>query len=163
MKTLFLVRHAKSSWAEPGTTDFERPLNDRGKRDAVEMGKRLRLKEIHLDKIISSPAFRAEKTALLFAHEMGYSEDGIKWDKNLYLASPEMIVEVLKQVPDTVNSLAVFCHNPGITELANTLSSVRVDNMPTGSVYAVKFEGESWKDFEKASPRFLFFDYPKSK
>lgn len=163
MKTLYLVRHAKSSWAEPGATDFERPLNDRGKRDAADMGKRLKLREIHFDSIISSPALRAEKTALLFAREMGYDTEAIIWDKDLYLAAPETILNTISKVPDTVNSLAIFCHNPGITELANTLSSVRVDNMSTGSVYAVSYAGESWKEFEKASPRFLFFDYPKSR
>lgn len=163
MKTLYLVRHAKSSWAEPGTTDFERPLNDRGKRDAAEMGKRLRLREIQFDQIISSPAHRAEKTALLFAHETGYDSSLIVWDKELYLASPEAIAHTISKVPDDINHLAVFCHNPGITELANTLSSVRVDNMPTGSIYAVSFPDFSWNEFHKANHRFFFFDYPKSK
>ena len=83
MKTLFLVRHAKSSWAEPGATDFERPLNDRGKRDAADMGKRLKLREIHFDSIISSPALRAEKTAILFARELGYDTEAIIWDNGL--------------------------------------------------------------------------------
>lgn len=163
MKTLFLVRHAKSSWAEPGATDFERPLNDRGKRDAAEMGKRLKLRGIQFDRIISSPAVRAKKTAFLFAHEMGYDTEAIIWDRELYLAAPDTILKTIGKVPNTVNSLAIFCHNPGITELANTLSSVRVDNMPTGSVYVVNFNGLSWEEFEKASHRFVFFDYPKSK
>lgn len=163
MKTLYLVRHAKSSWAEPGTTDFERPLNDRGRRDAAEMGKRLRLRDIQFDRIISSPAARAEKTALLFAQETGYDPALIAWEQELYLASPEAIVSCIRKVPEEIGHLAIFCHNPGITDLANTLSSVRVDNMPTGSVYAVSFPDFSWNDFNKAHHRFFFFDYPKSK
>lgn len=163
MKTLYLVRHAKSSWAEPGVTDFERPLNERGKRDAADMGRRLKEKGITFDQILSSPALRAKATAKLFARETGYEKDSIIWDKELYLASPDEILQSIQQIPDNIQSLAVCCHNPGITELANMLSPVKIDNMPTGAVFAITFSASSWGHIKAGIPTFLFFDFPKSK
>lgn len=162
MKTLILVRHAKSSWSDAGIDDFDRPLNDRGKRDAPEMAKRLIEREIKIDLFVSSPAKRAKKTANFFAEEFNYAPDKIQYIKELYLAGMHDFNSAIKATPSSVNSLILFSHNPGITELANSLSNARVDDMPTCAVFAVTIDTNDWSNFESASKNFLFFDYPKS-
>lgn len=162
MRTLLLVRHAKSSWAEPGLGDFDRPLNDRGKRDAPEMARRIRKKNISVDLLVSSPAKRASKTARLFAEELSINPDQIKYVPELYLAGTAEFIRAIKFIDDSYNTIAIFSHNPGITEFANSLTSVRVDEMPTCAVYALTGDSNSWKTFMEGNKQFLFFDYPKS-
>lgn len=162
MKTLLLVRHAKSSWAEPGLNDFDRPLNDRGKKDAPEMAKRIKDKGVKIDAFVSSPAKRAKRTARFFAEEYGLDKEAIILAENLYMAGPSSFVQAIAALKDKDDTVALFSHNPGITEFASTLTSVRVDEMPTCAVYAVQVQTDSWKDFENAEKKFLFFDYPKN-
>lgn len=162
MKTLLLVRHAKSSWEEPGVQDFDRPLNERGKQDAPEMAKRIKDKKIDIDLFVSSPAKRAKRTAKLFAEEFDVKKDDIVLEEELYLANPSSFKNVIKDLGKKYDTVALFAHNPGITELANQLTTVRIDNMPTCSVFAVQADTDSWKDFETAAKNFLFFDYPKN-
>jgi Phosphohistidine phosphatase SixA len=162
MKTLLLVRHAKSSWEEPGVQDIDRPLNERGKQDAPEMAKRMKDKKIDIDLFISSPAKRARRTARFFAEEFDVKKGDIILEEELYLASPSSFMNVIKSLEKKYDTVALFAHNPGITELANQLSSVRIDNMPTCSVFAVQADTESWKHFETVEKDFLFFDYPKN-
>lgn len=161
MKTLLLVRHAKSSWADPGMDDFDRPLNERGRKDAPEMARRLAGLHVIPDLIITSAARRARKTAEAFATELDIKEKNILELKELYLAGRHDFLSVIKKIPDTSSIVAVFSHNPGITEFANSLTNTRVDDMPTCSIYALKIETEKWKDFETAEKQFLFFNYPK--
>lgn len=162
MKTLVAVRHAKSSWAEPGISDFDRPLNERGKKDAPEMARRLRQRNLSFDQFVSSPAKRAKKTASLFAEELGYDKEKILLVPELYMASGEDMINIIKKTSANVQSLIFFTHNPGITEFVNMLSDVMIDNIPTAAVYAVNIDCEDWKDFENAKKEFLFFDYPKA-
>ena len=162
MKTLLLVRHAKSSWEEPGVQDIDRPLNERGKQDAPEMAKRIKDKKIDIDLFVSSPAKRARRTAKFFAEEFDVKKGDIVLEEQLYLASPSSFMSVIKELGKKYDTVALFAHNPGITELANQLTSVRIDNMPTCSVFAVQADIESWKHFETAEKNFLFFDYPKN-
>ena len=162
MKTLFLVRHAKSSWDDIALSDFERPLNERGKNDAPKMGKRLRKKNVKIDAFISSPAKRAKKTAEYFIKEFDRDTDEIILVSALYDAGTNNFSETIKDIDDKYKSAAIFSHNPGITDFANQLiDKANVDNMPTCSVFAVKADVEKWKDFSKAKKEFLFFDYPK--
>lgn len=161
MKTLLLVRHAKSSWADPGTDDFDRPLNDRGKKDAPDMARRLRALEAIPDLLITSAAKRARKTAEAFAEELDISKKDIIELKELYLAGRLDFVSAIKKIPDTSSVVAIFSHNPGITEFANSLTNTRVDDMPTCSIYALTIDTEKWRDFESAHKQFLFFNYPK--
>jgi len=161
MKTLLLVRHAKSSWADPGMDDCDRPLNERGRKDAPEMARRLAGLHVIPDLIITSAARRARKTAEAFAAELDIKEKNILELKELYLAGRHDFLSVIKKIPDTSSIVAVFSHNPGITEFANSLTNTRVDDMPTCSIYALKIETEKWKDFETAEKQFLFFNYPK--
>lgn len=161
-KTLLLVRHAKSSWDDFSLSDFERPLNERGKTDALKMGKRLRKKKVKIDAFISSPAKRAKKTAQYFSKEFDRKEDDIIFISSLYDASVTDFNAAVKSIDDTYDNVAIFSHNPGITQFANELvSGADIDNMPTCSVFAVKADTDKWKDFSKTKKEFLFFDYPK--
>lgn len=162
MKTLLLIRHAKSSWDNITLNDFDRPLNDRGKNDAPKMAKRLRKKDVKIDAFISSPAKRAKKTAQCFIKEFDKKEDEIIFIYSLYEASVSDFNAAIKSINDKYKNVAIFSHNPGITQFANELvRGADIDNMPTCSIFAVKADVESWKDFSKAKKEFVFFDYPK--
>ena len=162
MKYILLVRHAKSSWDAADSSDFDRPLNERGKRDAPAMAQRLLNRHIKIDAFVSSPAKRARKTAELFAETLGADKKNLLLIDNLYHPLPAAFFATIAGMDDAVQCLAIFSHNPGITDFVNMLSTVRTDNMPTSAVYAVKADIQSWKDFEKAKKEFWFFDYPKA-
>lgn len=161
-KTLLLIRHAKSDWSVASLSDFERPLNERGKKDAPEMARRLATKIGKIDAIVSSPARRARKTAAVFAKEFKKDKEEIIFIEELYAAPAETFYDVICKVDDKFNSIAVFSHNPGITDFANNLTNVRIDNIPTCGIVAFKINAKSWADFKSAEKEFLFFDYPKA-
>jgi phosphohistidine phosphatase len=160
VKTLYIIRHAKS---EQGLmlNDFDRPLNDRGKKDAPEMARRLLQRGITIDAFISSPAKRAKKTAELFAKEFKRPEDQIIYKSELYHAPADVFTAVISKTDDSLGSIAIFSHNPGITVFVNSLTHTKVDNMPTCAVFAVQLHTLHWKDIEKCRKDFLFLDYPK--
>lgn len=161
-KTLLLIRHAKSSWDDITLSDFERPLNERGKNDAPKMAKRLRKTSIKVDAFISSPARRAKKTAEYFIKEFDGKPEDIILVSALYDASSNNFSETITEINDKYKTVALFSHNPGITNFANQLvEKARIDNMPTCSIFAVRADVEKWKNFLKAKKEFLFFDYPK--
>ncbi len=162
MKTLILIRHAKSSWDEAGLSDTERPLTERGKKDAPEMAKRLRKMGLTIDKFISSPAERAFRTARYFAKAFDVKKSDIQVEKALYGALTSQFDQVVSSLKDDYKTVAIFSHNPGITDYANKLTNVRTDNVPTCGVFAVQADVESWKGFAKAEKKFLFYDYPKN-
>ena len=116
IKSLLLVRHAKSSWEDLSQKDFDRPLNDRGKKDAPAMAKHFRKeKNIKLDTIISSPAKRAFSTAKFFADEFDIKKKNIIEKPELYEASIEDFYTAIESIDDDYDSVALFSHNPGIT------------------------------------------------
>jgi phosphohistidine phosphatase len=162
MKILLLVRHAKSDWGNPALEDFERPLNDRGKKDAPAMAKRLLNKKVSIDIMFSSPAKRAAKTAKAFADVYDLKKSRLQFYEELYMAGPADFLAVIEKADDTFESMAVFSHNPGITGFANELTNARIDNIPTCGVFAIKINTDSWKDFRNAAKEFWFFDYPKA-
>ena len=162
MRSLLIVRHAKSSWDDADMKDFDRPLNDRGRRDAPAMAKRLIKDGVSIDRFISSPAKRARQTAEFFAEAYGLKHREIHFIPDLYLATLEVFRTVVTALEDKDESVALFSHNPGITAFANILSTVRLDNMPTCAIFAVKAEADHWRDFLSSSPQFWFFDYPKA-
>ncbi len=162
MKTLILVRHAKSSWDNMGMDDIDRPLNERGKEDAPVMAKRLKDKKIDIDIFISSEAKRAHKTCKYFAKEYDLDKKDIVLVDKLYGASVIAFLEVISKLNDKHKCAIIFSHNPGITEFANTLTTVHVDNMPTCSMFAVQANISRWLEFPKSEKNFLFFDYPKN-
>ncbi len=162
MKTLLIIRHAKSSWDNINTPDIDRPLNDRGKKDAPAMAKRVIKAGVQLDRLVSSPARRARHTAELFAREFKVKETDIVIRNELYHAQPAAFQQVIADLDDRRSAVALFSHNPGITAFVNTLTTVRLDNMPTCSVFAIKSDAPTWSEFFAGSREFLFFDYPKS-
>jgi phosphohistidine phosphatase len=162
MKTLLVIRHAKSSWANATLNDFDRPLNDRGKTDAPMMGRRLKKRQVPIDLFISSPAKRAFKTAEYFSEEFDVPVKNIHQEPTLYMASPDAFYRVINATPDKYDHIALFSHNPGITSFVNQLTKVTIDNMPTCGVFAVKIAIARWQDFQDAEKEFWFFDYPKN-
>lgn len=161
MKTLLLVRHAKSSWDNADVGDMHRPLNDRGKRDAPAMAQRLNKTGITVDRLVSSPAKRALQTAEAFHRVLGGKDREIRVVPDLYHATPLTFKEVVAGLDNNDHTVALFSHNPGITAFVNTLTSMRVDNMPTCSIFAVKSNAENWSDFLNSPLQYWFFDYPK--
>src|ERR1044072_79942 len=162
MKSVIIIRHAKSSWDNIGESDFDRPLNDRGKEDAPKMAKRLLERKVSIDAFISSAAKRARKTAALFIKEFNGNKEDIKLVQELYLAGPDAFYEAIANAPASAKTIALFGHNPGITEFANDLTDVRVDDMPTCAIFAVKADIKEWSEFKDAVKQYWFFDYPKS-
>jgi phosphohistidine phosphatase len=162
MKRVIIVRHAKSSWDDASVPDFERPLNERGKHDAPEMAKRLAEKKVEIDAFISSPAKRAKKTATLFAKEFGKHKDDVILIDELYHAGSEEFYKAIEKAPAKAKTIAIFSHNPGITDFVNSLTDTRVDDMPTCAVFAVKASIGDWKEFRQSPREFWFFDYPKN-
>jgi len=164
MKRLILIRHAKSSWNED-VTDFERQLNARGLSDAPMMGERLAARlnssEQSVDALISSSAKRAEQTACLLAKALSFSETSITWHQELYLAPPPVIQEVVRQLPEHVNTVALVAHNPGITELAEKLTGEYFGNVPTCGMITVEFPVDHWLDAGSWAD-FVGYDYPKA-
>jgi phosphohistidine phosphatase len=161
-KTLLIIRHAKSSWDIATLSDFDRPLNERGKKDAPMMAKRLLAKNIVIDAFLTSPAKRAKKTAELIREAYGADAGKTLLQPKLYHAGVEDFFETISQLDDLFNTVAVFSHNPGITSFVNELTEeVQIDNMPTCGIFAVKIQTNKWANFSKAKKSFLFFDYPK--
>ncbi|MEI6264748.1 MAG: histidine phosphatase family protein [Sphingobacteriia bacterium] len=161
MKQLLLVRHAKSSWANIGQDDFDRPLNDRGLKDAPSMANRIKLKGIQVDQFISSTALRAITTARFFAVAYDQKPTQIFQLKQLYHAAPAVYYQVIEQIDDSINTAAIFAHNPGITDFINELDLNYVPNMPTCGVFAINIETNHWADFNQSKKAYWFFDYPK--
>lgn len=161
MKTLILVRHAKSDWKAAYEDDFDRPLNERGKRDALNMAEHVHQKGIRIRQIVTSPARRARKTARAFSDR--YEKEGVPTYEvpELYLADAIDISRVVKNLPDEADTVALFGHNPGITVYANAQGVVTIDEMPTCSVLALTAETAHWSGFDKAAKKFLFFDRPR--
>lgn len=160
MKKVYFIRHAKSSWNDPGLSDIERPLNKRGFRDAPFMAKMLRGKNISPDKLISSPANRAFTTATYFAKELNIPEKAIVIRKEIYHAYPEEVLNIIRNLPNTDTEVLLFGHNPCFTSLANQFSKEYIPNVPTCGIVKIEAEVENWKDFEKAGI-LTEFHFPK--
>jgi phosphohistidine phosphatase len=161
MKKLYLVRHAKSSWDFPQLTDFDRPLNKRGKRDAPFMGELLKDMGISPDIIFASPAKRAFSTARLLAEKIGYPLNSIQTNMGLYHADLNYILQYISQQPGTFESIMLVGHNPEFSELAGLLSGTDIDNIPTSGIAGIEFDIESWAKIKDTKGKLLFFEYPK--
>ncbi len=144
MKMLLILRHAKSSWKNPGLADHNRPLNKRGKRDAPRVGRLLRDKNLTPDLILSSTAKRALDTAEAAAESSGY-EGEIEPRPELYMADPEAYLRALRSVSDDYQCVMVIGHNPGLEELVETLTSA-AEAMPTAALAQVELPIKRWRD-----------------
>jgi phosphohistidine phosphatase len=160
MKTLFLIRHAKSIWDDPALPDEERPLNDRGKRDTPKMAERLAKRDVKPDLILSSPAMRALMTAEIIAKKLDYKRKDIVVDDRLYAVGADDLLEVIHKLGDKLERVMLFGHNPELTELAHRLSS-EITHMPTCAVAEFTFDVKSWSRIGEIMPAKVALDYPK--
>jgi phosphohistidine phosphatase len=156
MKTIILIRHAKSSWKFPDLKDIERPLKKRGVRDASLMASVLQNMQMNIDKIISSPAQRAMSTAKAFA-----PEESIIVDQRLYLESKTKLLNVLNELDNNLQCVALVSHNPDLTDFANFLANDNIKNIPTSGIVGIQFDCNSWGEIEKGKGQRLFFEVPK--
>jgi phosphohistidine phosphatase len=161
LKFLAIVRHAKSSWKGPSLTDFDRPLNKRGKADAPEMGRRLAARGVRPDLVVSSPARRARKTAQAIAKELGLDKAGIVQEGDIYEAEASTLAGIVRSFDDKADHVILVGHNPGVTGLVENLSGDMFGNIPTGGVVALEFDVYSWSDLQRGAGHVLFTDVPK--
>jgi phosphohistidine phosphatase len=144
MKTLFILRHAKSSWDDANLADFDRPLNKRGFKTAPLVGETIRKNKFQIDSIISSPAKRAEQTAML-VKETAQIEAGIRFDDRIYEASPHRLLNIASELDDKISSVMLVGHNPGLEGLVKMLTQ-EVEPMPTAALAVVDLKIDNWKE-----------------
>jgi phosphohistidine phosphatase len=165
MKKLFLVRHAKSSWDNPEMNDLDRPLNERGEKDAPHMAKLTKQRQVSPDRMISSPALRTLTTCRIFAKALGFDAQKIETVDKLYHASASVWFKVLQSLKEhkgnSEDVALVFGHNPGITEFANELLNAHIDNIPTCGIVAATLNIDQWSDISSGCGKVDTFDYPK--
>ena len=163
MKRLTLFRHAKSSWKDASLADHDRPLNERGERDAPKMGARLLARKARPSLIMSSTAIRALTTAKQVAEALSYPMEFLQTERRLYLASPAEILELIESQEDNFHDLLMVGHNPGLTDLANhLLPDLGLDNLPTAGVVAMEFPARKWAELTQGNAKLLYYDYPKN-
>lgn len=160
MKTLFLIRHGKSSWDDATLPDKDRPLDDRGKRDAPRIGKRVAKRNLKVNLILSSPAIRALTTAKIIAKKLDYKLKGIVVDDRLYLGAMDDLLDVIHKLDDKLKRVMLVGHNPALEELAHRLSG-EITNMPTCAVAEFTFNAKSWPDIGKATLARVALEHPK--
>ena len=161
MKTLYLVRHAKSSWDHPGLSDFNRPLIDTGIKKNRKIIKYLNEQSVSVDLIISSPAVRTLETARLIAAGVDYPIENIYQETALYEASLSEFLNVIYDTPDEINSLMIVGHNLTITHVANFFVGPGLEMLPTSGVVAISFKSEHWREIPSVQPKQLFVVFPK--
>jgi phosphohistidine phosphatase len=161
MKTLTLLRHAKSSWTDASLQDRERPLNRRGQRDAPVMAERIKQAGIRPSLILSSPAVRAWTTARSIAHEIGYPMEFLQQEDRLYHASISSILKVIAEQDEGFNHLMIVGHNPGLTDFANYLTPELTDNIPTCGFASFEIDRKDWNLDGDAEIKLMIYDYPK--
>lgn len=165
MKHLIIVRHAKSSWEDHTLSDLQRPLNERGEKDAPRMAKHLKERGVHPQQMLSSPAVRAITTCEEFARVLGFPVGQIQSVKALYHAGADTLFGLLRQVKEMKGSgpVILFGHNPGLTDFVNDLLNEEIDNIPTTGVVDATLSIDAWADAIPGCGTLDYFDYPKKK
>lgn len=162
MKTLYLVRHAKSDWGNENLKDIDRPLNQRGYNDAYLLSKQFAKEQAHPELIITSTATRAYSTCTIFARALNYKEENILLVPQIYEAPVDSILSSIATIDDKTNSLMVFGHNPGFTNTFNEISDSDIDDLPTCGILGIKFDIKSWNEiYTKRGKAFLSL-FPKN-
>jgi len=146
MKTLYLVRHAKSSWDEEGLPDEERPLISKGIKKTKRVIGFLKTRDILVGRILSSHAVRARETALLLAGGLDYPVEEILIDRKIYDGYYDRILDIIYATPDEIDSLMIVGHNPTITQLANLFLHPGIESMPTSAVVCLSFNTDKWEE-----------------
>ena len=164
IKKVLFIRHAKSDWSFPELADFERPLNKRGKKDAPEMGRRLRNREDIRPQLIKvSTAERTKETMDLLKKEAGWENIETVEKDWMYLASANEYIKSIEKMHDEIDFVCFCGHNPTVTYVLNYFSGENIDDMPTCAIGLVEFDVESWKHISQNSGKLTYYDYPKSK
>ena len=161
MKTLFLVRHAKSSWDNPGLRDFDRPLNERGQTDAPRMAQFIVKQGITPDLLVSSPAKRAITTALFFAEAFNKKPEEVVRETNIYEAYPQEILQIISRLPSDANTVMLFGHNPTFTDVANRFTEDFIENVPTCGIVKIMSNVEHWNELYEGNARVTACFFPK--
>lgn len=162
MKTIYLVRHAKSDRDVPDLQDIDRPLNARGYRDANTMGNLLKEKKVAPGIIISSPAIRAISTAFIFCRKLQYDASGVIIEPDLYDTSVKHYLNIIGRTDNRFKSLMLFAHNPIISDLACHLCSQFSESLPTCAVVEIQFKVDEWKSIEKSKGAIIQYGFPKN-
>lgn len=162
MKQLLLIRHGKSDWRSLSTTDFGRPLNHRGNKNAPVMAKRILERGFAPQYLVSSPAVRAFSTAKHFAKIWGFVPNDIRLEEPVYEADKEALLTLVNNFKNNFNRIAVFGHNPGMTDFANYLCDAGISNIPTTGVVIIDFDADDWAEISYHTGTMLSFDFPKN-
>lgn len=163
MKTIYLVRHAKSDWDNSDLLDIDRPLNQRGYSDAVRMSQFLKENKIAPDVIISSPAIRAISTALIFTRNLNYDTSEVTIQPDLYESSLKKYLSCISKIDEKYKSAMLFAHNPFISETANILTDALNTEMQTCAVVGISFdECVDWSEVAKSKGKLELYEFPKN-
>ena len=161
-RTLYLIRHAKSSHKDNSLLDIDRPLNKRGETDAILIGKELYRKGVVCDKVLVSPSKRTRITAKYLVNEINFEKNKIEYDSSIYHSSAENIISIVQNLDSQYKNVAIIGHNPTTYQVANYFQKdTTFKDIPTCTVIAIEFETDSWKSLDTKKGKFLFFDYPK--
>lgn len=161
MKTLYLVRHAKSDWGNAHTGDFQRTLNHRGLKAAPYMAALLKEKKVFPELVISSPANRALTTAEFFCEILGYPKELIQQRMEIYEGGAGQLLKIVQQINDNCKTALLFGHNPTMTDFSNLLAGHHIDSLVTCGVVRIDMEIKSWKDAAPGSGNFIWYEFPK--
>lgn len=161
MKTLYLMRHAKSSWGDSGLRDFDRPLDRRGERDAPEMGRRLAQKTPRPQLIYASPAVRARQTILHVADVLGHPAEEIEWQPEIYGAGVEDILQILQATDDSIETAMLIGHNPTMSFCVSHWNPRFAHHFPTAALACVQLETDRWAKIGSCPGTLVDYDYPK--
>jgi len=162
MKTIIINRHAKSDWAKEELTDFDRPLNKRGQKDAPEMALRLKKRGLKIDKVFSSPANRAITTCKIFCEVLALNFSEVNQVMEIYENGKKAVINNAAALSDSINTVIFFGHNPDFSELITWYSGERFGNLPTCGIVAIDFDTNQWKETKEINGTIRFIDYPKN-
>ncbi|MDO9260332.1 MAG: histidine phosphatase family protein [Flavobacteriaceae bacterium] len=159
MKTLYIVRHAKSSWEFDQIKDYDRPLTERGINDAYLIASVLKEKIKKPDVFISSSANRALHTAIIFSDTLGYPLTNLKINRSLYSFSDGYLLKTIYALDDDFDAAMIFTHNHGINDFVNKFGDKMIENVPTAGVVAIQFEENHWKNIKKGNT--ILIEFPR--
>ena len=161
MKTLYIVRHAKSSWKFIDLQDIDRPLKRKGIQDAFLIAEKLSEQKITPQHVLSSPAVRAYETAKIFCNALSFNKENVEINSSIYNEAVEELQTILLNIDNKLNSVMLFGHDPGLTNFVAYLTKQSYEKIPTSGVVAIQFEVDSWNKISEHSGKIDFFIYPK--
>ena len=169
MKLLGLFRHAKSDWGDPRARDFDRPLNERGRKGAEIMGRHIRDHGVRWNRVLSSPAIRCAETIELACHASGQPVK-VNWDRRIYLASGVTLADVLREQEGDPAAILMVGHNPGLEDLifdlvpddgSSPLRDIVEEKFPTATFAVLEIDADSWADVKEGSARLVYLKRPR--